>query len=191
MNTATLIIAIVLSQTPRLDTYHAQAERQRKADITATEKQIVETRKEWIKARKDLAGKTRPGVRNGATEAKRRLDELQTHLVEIKDGDYVPDIKEFSIGSIGKFRIEVTQVISPSELIGRAWSEDARSTTIWIRGVSTEGVTDERNNVMRVTKPYEVTGTKTYTNALGATRTVFVVEPLKLPKGEARGGDNP
>jgi hypothetical protein len=49
--------------------------------------------------------------------------------------------------------------------------------TIWLKGVSTTNYAD--GSVMKLNTVCTITGTKSYTTALGSQKTLFVVEPVE------------
>jgi hypothetical protein len=99
----------------------------------------------------------------------------------------VPAILPLAVGGIGRAvalsndrvvlsaAAKVVQVVSPTRALVRGFNSDH---LIMLRGVSTAGVTD--GQLISLPGIYEVIDTETYRTALGATNTVFVVQPADL-----------
>jgi hypothetical protein len=85
-----------------------------------------------------------------------------------------PLIDKLAVGAAGRLdEIRVQQIVGGSEMICRL----AGGATVWIDGLSTEGKVDGASYA----SPYvfRVTGTKTYTTALGTSKTIFLLKPQK------------
>lgn len=80
-----------------------------------------------------------------------------------------------SIGQIGQFDggIRVTQVISKSEVIA-----DTSFGTAWLECIDAAKLVD--GDALRPKWPVYVSGTKSYTNALGQKRTVLLLRPFEI-----------
>lgn len=82
----------------------------------------------------------------------------------------------------GWHNVRIIQVIDDGEAlvtihdIGDAGSLDAP--TFWLRAIDTSKLTDD--STIAVNEVVEVTGTKKYDTAAGATKTVFVIEPFDV-----------
>jgi hypothetical protein len=131
-------------------------------------------------------------------EAEDRLKELkaiQQRLIT-NDEPVIASVaydRMLQVGDMGRLadnNVRVLQVIDKDNLLVertyyiQGWTTvnglpfkdvKSRQQTIWLKGFSTEGITDRTG--WTVPKSIEVTGTKTYDTAAG-TNTVFVVEPF-------------
>jgi hypothetical protein len=74
---------------------------------------------------------------------------------------------------------KVSQVIDASNLIATISikSKGGYTTkTVWLSNISTEGLTDDA--IVGYVWPMKITGTKSYGTVLGASNTVFILEPV-------------
>jgi hypothetical protein len=53
-------------------------------------------------------------------------------------------------------------------------------TLVWLKGFSTSGLADGK--AMAIGRAVQVTGSRQYTTAMGASKTVMVVEPFDIDK---------
>ncbi len=72
--------------------------------------------------------------------------------------------------------IIITQVVDDQNFVGALHLPDKE--TVWVKGVSTAGMTDGKR--FTFDQPFLVTGTTTYTNVAGSTNTVFVLTPTVM-----------
>lgn len=95
-------------------------------------------------------------------------------------------IYSFKVGAIGTIEwpdnsrersAHILQILGPSEALVEFYT-GSEYPSFKVRGVSTAGLVDGK--MLPLPGIYEVTGTTTYPTAAGATKTVFVVEPVDL-----------
>ena len=86
-------------------------------------------------------------------------------------------------------KLKVVQVIDGNNFIGELsmrWLSGQtwlpKKETVWVRGVNTAGHVDD--SYVTFEKPMLVSGTTTYPNPAGSTKTVFVIEPTTWPEIE-------
>jgi hypothetical protein len=95
---------------------------------------------------------------------------------------YLPTLA-MEVGSVGVLRsdrwtpakVKIVQVIDQSNLLVRASPSD---TLLWLSGFPTGGLTDGKTTTCP--NPVVVSGTRRYSNTLGSTNTVLVVEPFSV-----------
>lgn len=112
-----------------------------------------------------------------------------------------PDVSfgKIEIGKMAYIRtpdtLKVVQIIDDKNFIGSLSVHYERYTereglvsghnppvTIWVKGIQTTGMVDDRSLPINVTTPMKVTGTTQYSTTIGGSSTVFVLEPAGLPK---------
>lgn len=80
-----------------------------------------------------------------------------------------------SVGTLGMTKIE--QVIGPRRALMRKYAnDDTKGFLFLLQGVSTEGWTDANRMSANLNMTLVVTGTETYTTALGSSKTTLVFE---------------
>lgn len=84
-------------------------------------------------------------------------------------------------GDIGRIPgvAKVVQVIDETTMLANVYF--LGETTVWLRGIDTAGVADGQELRIGNKIVFHVSGTKKYETALGASRTVHVVEPIDVP----------
>lgn len=136
-------------------------------------------------------------TRKGETRAQRaaRIRQLREEYEAFKASkDFYAPALEFPLktGSIGRLQspsVKVLQVVGPTEMLGyvfwsynpvvignRAITREPNRVLVWFLGIDTAGVADD--SAQQMTAVYEVTGTKSYSTAAGASSTVFVLRPF-------------
>jgi hypothetical protein len=61
-------------------------------------------------------------------------------------------------------------------------SSETKKYSVWIKGVDTTNLVDDKERTIDITAPMKVTGTTQYPTVLGGTKTIFVLEPSEMPK---------
>ena len=111
-----------------------------------------------------------------------KIASTETRLATYKHDPnaYAPRLDRIALGSIGQWPgANILQVVDEKTALVNFSSVQSKQ-TVWITGISTAGMVD--GGAHRADVIVAVTGTKTYTTAVGGSRTVFTVEPLDLSR---------
>jgi len=88
-----------------------------------------------------------------------------------------------SVGLIGHFwtgaAYRILQVVGPDELHVELSHQDFSPMRFAVRGLPTGGLAEQRG--IALSGLFEVTGTQTYATVTGGSKTIFVVEPIRIP----------
>lgn len=102
-------------------------------------------------------------------------------LEEIEAGNriLIPRIFNFALNEIGTIDdgFEVVQVINKNQILAKINDGKIISDFFIVSGINTTGLTDKM--VFKIDACFQITTTSSYTSVLGATKTVFVIEPTK------------
>ena len=130
---------------------------------------------------------------NGIEPNSKKIARNTKEVIEAEsiDGREIKAGQIFVMGKYGYFKI--TQIIDKQNAIAELWWKMTKPlekdvplsaygcldnvVTVWIKGFSTENMVD--GNTLKSDKVLKVTGTKMYTNVLGASKTIFLIEPYK------------
>lgn len=98
-----------------------------------------------------------------------------------------PAMKRPEKGRFGSINGSIIQIVDDKNMIVRCeWVDSTKSgfpkesATIWVRGFSTKNFADEQQ--VRIASPFQITGTTKYDSVSGASRTLFVAEPLDVER---------
>ena len=99
----------------------------------------------------------------------------------------VPSMKRPEKGQFGTISGSIVQIVDDKNMIARCeWTDynktgfPKESSTIWVRGFSTKNFADEQR--LHIASPFQITGTTKYDSVSGASRTLFVAEPLDVER---------
>lgn len=135
------------------------------------------------RARGKLSRSARQSRLESIREKEQRLREAMERVERIADPKYVPEFfgpeRGVKVGWIGRFprNARILQVLNDHEVIVEA-NLNGSDETVWLSGTDTAGLTDDKT--VELEQPFRLTGTKTYQNALGGSRTVLRAEPFDI-----------
>ena len=124
-----------------------------------------------------------PEVRNPrkCEEDQAEVDRLEGLMTKIRRGEVViPDMNykplPWAAGTAGHLDIffTVNQVVSPTDMI--VSPSAAQVQELWMSGYPTAGIADDQRT--EITGDFAVCGTKSYTTAMGAPRTILVISSV-------------
>jgi hypothetical protein len=142
----------------------------------------------------NLATPPRPGTkqhREYLRAVKEKIDDLEKELRRVQSGEWEPPpsfpyvISDHEPGAVRQLGpVEILQVLGPTEALitfrqGEHYSK-VLDQIFWLKDISTAKMAD--GQPFRFEDCVIVEGTKTYTTAAGATRTVFVLRPAKVDR---------
>jgi len=75
--------------------------------------------------------------------------------------------------------MKIFQIVDKKNALVK-WAENSMGdmTLVWLKGFSTDGLTDDKT--VTIKQPVQVTGTKQYNTTMGGSKTVMVIEPFHL-----------
>lgn len=165
----------------RLDGQWTEEQKQfiAKAYVEAQQEQIpgaLQKAKGLLEAMQNQLGNA---VGDDRKRLRQAIKDQQKYVKQLSGKDaaeYVlPELEKLSAGAIGRvpYKLRVLQVLGDKEMICELGND-----TIWVDGIPTAGLAD--GSSFRTDDDYVlfVAGTKSYTNTLGASKTVFVVQPV-------------
>ena len=132
-------------------------------------------------------------------EARAQARKPRTRTTAGVSNEIEPVLKEYlgwkplAVGDVGKLgRLRVVQIVDGENAIveikyNTVGDPDLRSETVWMN-IPTEGMADDRT-YSTGSRYFEVTGTKRYATALGASKTVMVLKPTTDPAEEKANAD--
>lgn len=121
--------------------------------------------------------------------AQAELDRRSKNIELMEAGKAYPvprfTTKGWKVGAVGYAGpIDVQQVVSADEFLGQIYVNDL---PVWVSGIPTEGLVDGAR-IKTEGFVIELAKTRTYTTALGASRTVFEARPIRFAELEKELG---
>ena len=198
-----LLVSLLLLVSTLVSADSNAADAHRK-EVAAAKQEIARRLRSQIEQREaKLKKATREESFAEIRQLRKELHVLRKSASEVKRRGYIPTLNLFklSVGQIGIPKIsgvlKVFQVIDDTRVLMVPQTTETRVSVstlglkatrtisavtgepLMFRGVSTKGLTDGQE-IRELDQMFDVTGTERYRTVLGATKTVFVLQPFKV-----------
>lgn len=179
MLAATLFLTAVLGADPvpnYVKTLFETFERDRRAQLTTIKAEVPELEKK-LKSRSTVLA------------ARQRIAELHAKMKKLQAAKpYYAELGSLQRGDCGIYprNMKVVQVVGDGEMLCEL-TIDGNDELVWVSGVSTKNLADDDLATVPATMVFIVTGNKSYSTAIGGTKTVMRLHAENMKQYEEQG----